>query len=217
MIADSSVQQPLPGGSWKAQSNLAIVLAQGLARKLASHFRTNDITALSNARTEMDVDTLGLEFRASAQASERGLDDSVCHATPPGVRRRDGAIRREQNGETIGTGDGEHEPGGACPDAVTLGHSAGTGDLDRACAVDLRWRRQGEGTEPQRFEETAAVLGDGLGPVLGRASEIQRVVRRVADSAAAGREGDTGMRRLGVEAPGWHGRTSIQRPHGRAT
>jgi len=172
-IVDAGIEQSLPSRTWKAQSNLAVLLANGFARKLASHFRTDDITTVSNARPEMNVDMRGLDSGAPAQALERGLDDSRRHAAPSRVRRGHGAGRREQNGEAIGRRDREHDSRGPGPDTVAFRHRTGSDHLDRTHAVHLGGRRQGLDLEPERRDEAPAVLGDGLRPIGGRATEIE--------------------------------------------
>lgn len=204
--ADTAFEQAFTSRAWKAQSNLAILLTQGFARKLASHFRTDDITTISDARPQMDVDMGGFELGGAAKPKERRFDDARGHASPAGVRRRHGMLGREQNGKAIGRGNCENDPWGSSPETVTGGLETRSHHLHRASPVHLGRHGQRIGIEAERGQQTATVLRDGFGPIGGRTAEVQGVMGGDADSAAAGREGEAGLTGLGlVETPSGDG------------
>jgi len=170
---DAGIDQAPMSRTWKAQSNFAILLAHGLAWKLASHFRTDDITAIADARPKMRADSRGIDSRSPAHTTERGLDDSRSQPAPAGVCRGHDARGGEQDREAIGRGHRQHHAGRSRPESITRGFEPGTHRFDGVGAMHLRRRGEGLGVEVERGQQSVAVFRNGLGPIGGRPTKVQ--------------------------------------------
>ena len=192
---------------------LSITPAHRRRGKLARDFLSDLVAAGPDVRAHVDRHLVGSDPGELAQRSQHGARHSLDGAPPAGMGGRDGARSGEEQREAIGGADRENHAGDAGHERIGVRVEPGGSHLRHAGAVHLTRGGEPFGIRAQGGEEPAAILHHRLGPIVGRAPEVQRVVGRLADTAAAGAEGQEPVRHGVPRAPHRHGRPLIQRPH----